>query len=455
MALVLIVGAVVLVVALTREDSSAGESAAGAPAAPQAPQLASAWRIDSDAVDYPKFHRYDEVTKQVMVHDGQVIRLGAVSAQGMNPRTGEILWETPLPENAHLCGASLGTDGTLLAITYSPEREKECISVAVIDVTTGEVRDQDFVRAELGDLLVETQGESLYRAHPLQALTEDMRSKRGVDVFKQDRTGAPLWQVKIPNCFEAEDMRASAEVVLVLARCSPDEAAGEELVYGGVYRVSALDAHTGERLWVTRVATGEDDYLPALLAADPPVLVHQQFDSDCCWQQWYEVLDRETGEQVFTHEPGRGEYRAAGLSRHWFSQFSATAFAIVDDTMIVGTWPDGSEDVAQQSRQLIGLDLATGTERWRTELPRGRAAPQLAQDGEGTLYVYNALNPELYRLDPRTGQTRLLARLDNPWQGQTETHAPEYHPQVLDGMLVLFPSSRWLDIDAIAFELPG
>ncbi|WP_199431489.1 outer membrane protein assembly factor BamB family protein [Qaidamihabitans albus] len=389
--LVLAVGGVVTVFAVTRDDGPATEG--------PVPHLPVAWKVEADRSDYPEdYIGWDKIAKYSHVHDGDLIRLGDAAVARIDPVSGEIVWETPVPEHDQVCMVNLG-GGSIAAMTYSV-RPKECNRLAVFDLDTGEmVRNTKFSLRDFGDAAMYVQQDAVYLGRPSQQIWDVPRDFTAAVLRTDGRTGEEVWNTPLPDCFAVEDLRASATQLLVTTRCE-----GEEVRMGGYWRVWALDPDTGEQRWVTTVEA-DDEAQPAILSAGPPVIAHVDIDNACCFRQWYEVFDDTGGRRLEVRRGNDGSELAAGFRRHWISRFDSSAFAIVGDTMIAGDWADASEEISD--RQLIGIDLDTGEQRWRTNLPAG-ASPEFVRPTTGDrLHVLNKVGPELYRLDrPPGGPSR-------------------------------------------------
>jgi len=178
------------------------------------------------------------------------------------------------------------------------------------------------------------------------------------------------------------------------------------------HKVYAIDADTGEPKWAAPFETGGGIGATPVVVDD--LVLIGSFDDK------FYAIDSATGEERWVFEGGTGWFWAEAVvdgGTIYAPSFDGRVYAL---DLLTGeeasVWPDSFDAkdllkasptivdgvlvVATENGEVIGIDLTTGEEEWRTDLETKVFAPLVSVGG--TVFV-NAQDNRLYALDGATG----------------------------------------------------
>jgi outer membrane protein assembly factor BamB len=246
-------------------------------------------------------------------------------------RSGKKRWEYAVPARAETCAMTSDPAAGVALVAYREARpkEKDCVTVAAVDLADGrELWRTDGVAAYFLDNVVTAGG-------GLGALL-DGDHLSAVDL----KTGAQRWTVPLPKNCDPHALALAPEQLVAALMCGPEAT------------LIAYDPANGTARWTVPVDArrGVDEHAKLrVLSAIQPVV--QIFEADG------------KNSAVLTYGPdGRTQARIAGTGDH--GRLMSTH---VEGGRLFSSARAGSGESTSFSR-IVAFDLATGAQLWRTKV---------------------------------------------------------------------------------------
>ncbi|MER7625350.1 PQQ-binding-like beta-propeller repeat protein [Streptomyces sp. NPDC126503] len=268
---------------------------------------------------------------EVRLAGDAVVRGRSDGVTAFDVRSGKKRWEYAVPDRAQTCAMSSDPAAGVVLVAYREARpeEKDCVTVAAVDLADGRERWRaDGVEADFLDNVV-TAGGGL-------GVLPDGHRLRAVDL----KTGAPRWTVPLPQNCDPHDLALAPKQVVAALMCGTEA------------RLIAYDPANGTARWNVPVDArhGVDkDAELRVLSADPPAV--RVFEAD---GKTSAVLAYGTDGRVRARIAGAGDYgRLMGTS-------------VEGGRLFASAWTGSGESTSFSG--IVAFDLASGEQLWRTKV---------------------------------------------------------------------------------------
>lgn len=343
-------------------------------------------------------------TIRVWPHDGTVTVVTAAAVRGYQTVDGREAWDAQSPPGAgDPCAAAGRANAAGLGAVLYASRDGGCSTLAVVDVATGETR--WWRQLAVGGAPVDAAGVSVAVGETTVSVSLDAGG--APDAFHRfaAEDGTPLALPRPPEraeggCADGRRQPVTARQrgnrLVVLHACQGPVPARELSVY---------DADTGAWEWSHTAegaegAAGDEGAaldVGAVLAGDPVLLVQGRAPTAEL------VAYAETGQVLWRRPLGSTDEEPSP------GPLPGDHSVVAGETLVTRYEPAPDAGVPADVWPLAGYELATGEQRWTTELTAGTQS--LGLDEAGRPLLAEPAGDDLLRvlaLDPANGETALV-----------------------------------------------